>query len=272
MIIDGKAIAAQLYEELAIERAQFGEVTLGHLVTEMSPVTASYARIKERGAERLGIKMVRVELPAGSGTPEALAGIQKLVDETDGVIPQLPIVPGIDAAAVINAIPKEKDVDVLSLAACAEFEKGNWPAVPPVPAALVYILEKSGVKISGAKVTVVGYGRLVGKPAATLFRQHGGIVTIADKGADVSALTRDADIIVLGTGVSGILKPDMVKPGVAVVDAGASEQGGKVVGDADPAVAEKCSVFTPVPGGVGPVAIAMIYKNVFALKRAASRL
>src|SRR6185436_7358434 len=139
MIVDGKAIAEKLYGELAHERKEFGELILGHLVTEMSPVTASYARIKERGAEKLGIKMVRTELPEGSDTTAALKAIADLVARTDGVIPQLPIVPGIDAAAVINAVPKEKDVDVLSDAAYAEFETGTWPAIPPVPAALAYI-------------------------------------------------------------------------------------------------------------------------------------
>lgn len=267
MIVDGKAVAQVLYEALQKEREQFGEVTLGHLVTEMSPVTMSYARIKERGAEKLGIKMIRTELPDGATTADALAAIQKLVDTCDGVIPQLPIVPGIDAAAVINAVPKEKDVDVLSDAAIAEFEKGEWPAIPPVPAALKYILEHHEISIKGANVVVIGQGRLVGKPAAVLFKRAGADVHCVVKGDDVSTATREADIILSGAGVPGLIKPDMVKEGVAIVDAGTSESGGKVVGDADPACAEKALLFTPVPGGVGPVAIAHIYVNLFALKK-----
>lgn len=267
MIVDGKTIAEKLYGELAVERKEFGEVTLGHLVTEMSPVTASYARIKERGAEKLGIKMVRTELPEGASTDSALKAIAGLLEITDGVIPQLPIVPGIDAEEVINAIPKEKDVDVLSRAAVLEFETGRWPAIPPVPAALAYILKESGIDVRGKNIISLGRGRLVGKPAAVLFKHLGATVELLGRDADISAHTKNADIIILGAGVPGILKPDMVKDGVAVVDAGTSESGGKVVGDADPAVAEKAAVFTPVPGGVGPVAIAMIYKNVFALKR-----
>ena len=267
MIVDGKQIAEKLYGELAKEREEFGDLTLGHLLTETSTVTASYARIKERGAARLNIKMIRAELPTGSSTEDAVAAIEELVATTDGVIPQLPIVQGIDPDVVLNAVPKEKDVDVLSAAAFAEFEKGGWPAIPPVPAALAYILKESGVDVRGKKLVAFGKGRLVGKPGGILFTRLGADVTYLIKGDDTSP-TRDADIIVLGTGVAGILKPDMVKDGVAVVDAGTSEQGGKVVGDADPEVAKKASVFTPVPGGVGPVAIAMIYKNLFALKRA----
>lgn len=267
MIVDGKAIAEKLYGELAEERKEFGEVVLGHLVTEMSTVTASYARIKELGAERLGIKMVRTELPEGSDTAAALAAIKHLVEIADGVIPQLPIVPQIDAETVINAIPKEKDVDVLSLEAVAAFEKGGWIAVPPVPAALAYILKESGIEVRGKRIISLGRGRLVGKPAATLFKQLGASVELLGRDSDIASYTRDADVIILGAGVPGILKPDMVKDGVAIIDAGTSEQGGKVVGDADPSVADKAGVFTPVPGGVGPVAIAMIYKNLFALKR-----
>lgn len=267
MIVNGKAVAQTLYDALQTERAQFGEVILGHLVTEMSPVTASYARIKERGAERLNIKMIRTELPEGATTSEAVDAIQKLVATCDGVIPQLPIVPSIDAHTVINAIPKEKDVDVLSDAAVAEFEKGGWPAIPPVPAALKYILEHHKVPIKGARVVIIGQGRLVGKPASILFNRLGADVRTIIKGDDIAAATREADIILSGAGVPGLIKPGMVKDGVAIIDAGTSEQGGKVVGDADPVVVDKCSVFTPVPGGVGPVAIAHIYVNVFALKK-----
>ncbi len=267
MIVDGKAVAQSLYEALQKEREQFGEVTLGHLVTEMSAVTASYARIKERGAEKLGIRMIRTELPEGSDTAAALEAIHQLVEMCDGVIPQLPIVPGIDAAAAINAIPKEKDVDVLSDAAVAEFEKGEWPAIPPVPAALKYILEYHNVPIKGANVVVIGQGRLVGKPASVLFTHLGAHVRTLVKGDDIVAATREADIILSGAGVPSLIKPDMIKEGVAIVDAGTSESSGKVVGDADPACAEKASLFTPVPGGVGPVAIAHIYVNLFELKK-----
>jgi methylenetetrahydrofolate dehydrogenase (NADP+)/methenyltetrahydrofolate cyclohydrolase len=156
---------------------------------------------------------------------------------------------------------------VLSKAAYAEFEKGHWPAIPPVPAALAYILKESGVDVRGKHIVSLGRGRLVGRPAAILFQHLGATVELLGRDADIAAHTRDADIIILGAGVPGVLKPDMVKEGVAIVDAGTSELGGKVVGDADPAVAEKASIFTPVPGGVGPVAIAEIYKNLFALKR-----
>ena len=266
MIVDGKAIAEKMYGEMALERAKFGEMKLGILVGDKNPVTGSYVRIKERGAARLNIQMIRRELPDGADTAAAVEAIKQLASETDGVIPQLPMEEGIDVDAVRNAIPKEKDVDVLGDEALAEFEKGTWPAIPPVPAAIVYILKESGVEIRGKKVVSLGRGRLVGKPAATLFKHLGAAVELLGRDSNIAANTLDADIVILGAGVPGVLKPDMVKEGVAIIDAGTSELGGKVVGDADPAVAEKASVFTPVPGGVGPVAIASIYKNLLALK------
>jgi methylenetetrahydrofolate dehydrogenase (NADP+)/methenyltetrahydrofolate cyclohydrolase len=269
MIVDGRAIAKKLYGELAMEREKFGDIKLGILVGDKNPVTHSYVTIKEKGSARLGIQMVRRELPDGSDTAAAVKAMQEIIAETDGVIPQLPMMHGIDAEAVIEAMPKEKDVDVLSQSALTEFEKGDWAAVPPVPAALAYILKESGVDVRGKRVVSLGRGRLVGKPAATLFKHLGAEVVLLGRGDDIASQTRDADVIILGAGVPGILKVDMVKDGVAIVDAGTSELGGKVVGDADPAVAEKASVFTPVPGGVGPVAIAMIYKNVLALKELA---
>jgi methylenetetrahydrofolate dehydrogenase (NADP+) / methenyltetrahydrofolate cyclohydrolase len=267
MLVDGKAIARKLYDELANEREEFDNVTLGILVGDKNPVTHSYVTIKERGSAKLGISMVREELPEGSDTDAALKALDRLIAQTDGIIPQLPMMPGIDTEAVIEAMPKEKDVDVLSVAALAEFEKGDWPAVPPVAAALAYILKESGVDVRGKKIVSLGRGRLVGKPAGTFFQQLGAEVTLLGKGDDIAVHTKDADVIILGAGVPGILTPEMVKDGVAILDAGTSELGGKVVGDADPRVAEKAGIFTPVPGGVGPVAIAMIYKNVLALKR-----
>lgn len=266
MIIDGKAIAEKLYKELADERAEFQEVKLGILVGDKNPVTHSYVSIKEAAAHRLGVEMVRRALPPDASTSDALVAMNELVGTCDGVIPQLPMT-NIDVDAVCESMPKELDVDVLSKAAYAEFEKGHWKAVPPVPAALAYILKESGVDVRGKKVVSLGRGRLVGRPAAVLFRQLGAEVELLGRDADIAAHTKNADIIILGAGVPGILKPDMIQEGVAILDAGTSELGGKVVGDAESRVAEKAAVFTPVPGGVGPVAIAMIYKNLFALKR-----
>jgi methylenetetrahydrofolate dehydrogenase (NADP+)/methenyltetrahydrofolate cyclohydrolase len=251
MIVDGRALAETLKAEIRA-RGGIEGLTLAVIVTGADAVTKSYVGIKKRVASDLGIRVIDC-----NSVEEALVA--------DGIILQLPLLSGMDVEVEKNKIPVEKDVDVLSDAAFALFAKGGHPAVPPVPAGMAYVLQKNNVAIAGKKVAIVGHGRLVGKPAAVLFKQLGATVVVADKGDDVGAITRDADIVILGTGIAGILKPDMIRSGVAILDAGASELGGKVVGDADPACAEKAALFTPVPGGIGPVAVTEIFVNLVAL-------
>ncbi|KKW22911.1 MAG: Bifunctional protein FolD [Candidatus Kaiserbacteria bacterium GW2011_GWC2_52_8b] len=265
MIIDGRALAESVYAELVAARAQIPRaIKLGVLTASHDPAIESFVRIKTRAAAKLTIDMVRVETSEGVQTSELLGEVERLAARTDGIIVQLPLPSHIDCDRILRGIPSGKDVDVLSPEAFGMFKAGGV-IVPPVAAAIVLILEHSTVKISGARAVVVGEGRLVGKPAAIILKQRGASVISLKGGQDVASYTRDADIIVLGAGSSGILKPEMVKLGAVVIDAGTSELGGKLVGDADPLVAEKCTLFTPVPGGVGPVAVAMIFRNLFAL-------
>jgi methylenetetrahydrofolate dehydrogenase (NADP+)/methenyltetrahydrofolate cyclohydrolase len=172
----------------------------------------------------------------------------------DGVIVQLPID---NADALLAKIPAEKDVDAL----------GPAPKVPaPVAGAVKEVLERSHVEVKSKKAVVVGAGRLVGEPCARMLGDMGAIVSVVTLEQGSLDELKEADIIVSGAGSPGLIKPEMLKPGVALIDAGMSELGGKLVGDADPACAEVASVFTPTPGGIGPIAVAMVYKNLFALK------
>jgi methylenetetrahydrofolate dehydrogenase (NADP+)/methenyltetrahydrofolate cyclohydrolase len=173
----------------------------------------------------------------------------------------------LDVDRVKNAIPHMLDVDVMSDASFAELKRCDFLATPPVPAAMRYVLKEYNVPVKGANVVIVGKGRLVGKPAEVMFNCMGAKTKVLQKGDDVAANTKDADIVVTGTGVSHLIKPDMVKEGVVIMDAGASELGGKLVGDVDPAVAEKASVFTPVPRGLGPIVVVEIFANLVALAK-----
>lgn len=265
MIVEGRKLAADRRNEVRAERENFGTLSLGVVMATEDAVTHSYVSIKKRAAEALNIAVVEYRLPEGASTDAAIEAVRS-ASVHDGIITQLPM-PGIDIDLVRNAIPPELDVDVLGDRALEKFGRGEFPPTPPVPAAMQYVLKRNAFDPRGKKVAIVGYGRLVGKPAATLFKHLGATIVVADKGDDVAALTRDADIVILGTGVAGILQPDMVKDGVAVLDAGASELGGKVVGDADPMVAEKAALFTSVPGGVGPIAVVEIFANLVALKK-----
>ncbi len=253
MILDGKLIAERIYTSLGHQ-----PLSLGILMIGADPVTSSFVRAKERAAARLGVIVERDTLSESATQSEIEDAVGSLAARTHGLIVQLPLPEHIDTERVLACIPPEKDVDGISAT----------PRVrPPVAAAAEEILNAESVQVFDARAVVVGAGRLVGKPCADVLRDMGAHVTVLQKGDVLDAL-KDADIIVLGAGESGMVKPEHIKHGVVIIDAGTSESSGKVVGDADPACAEKASVFTPVPGGVGPIAVAMIFKNLVALSRA----
>lgn len=253
MNVDGKAIAESVYAGIGM---QLEGRRLGIVLSPGDAVTDAYVRIKSRAAQRLGVEIVRQELPAGASTESALAMVRALQEQgVDAIIVQLPLPAGIDTDTVLATIPPALDVDAINPAALV---------VAPVADAMREILRSFGIDSAGKRAVVVGEGRLVGAPCAALLRELGADVTVVTKGDSLEALCA-ADIVVSGAGVPGLIKPEMICDGVVLIDAGTSESSGEVVGDVDPACAQKASVFTPVRGGVGPVAIAMIYRNLLAL-------
>ena len=252
VLINGKEIAEKVIARLPQKHLQ-----LGILVGEHNPVIDSFVRIKEKAALRLGVELVREELREGAATAEAVAAVHALAAKTDGIIVQLPLPSHIIAEDVLAAIPPEKDVDGISTAPIVR---------PPVAEAVKEILEFTHIEVKGKNAVVVGSGRLVGKPCASLLQELGATVQVLTRNDSLDAL-KNADIVVLGAGDPGLVRPEHLKKGVVLIDAGTSETGGKVKGDADPACAEIASLFTPVPGGVGPIAVAMIFKNLFALAK-----
>lgn len=249
MNVDGRAIAGSVY---AVLGTKLQGKRLGIVVSAGDAVTDSYVRIKTRAAERLGVEIVRRELLPGASTADALDAVRSLIDASDGIIVQLPLPADINADMVLAGVPPSHDVDALNQGALV---------VAPVAGAMQEILRVAGVTATGKQAVVVGEGRLVGAPCADLLRTLGAQVTVVTKGDSLDVL-HDADIVVSGAGSPGLIRPDMIKEGAVIIDAGTSESSGKIAGDAEPACAEKASVFTPVPGGVGPVAIAMIFKNL----------
>jgi len=251
MIIDGNTIAEDIYAQLSASRS----LTLGIVVGASNPVTNSFVRIKEKAADRLGVSLVRSELGHEATTADAIAAIAALSHNVDGLIVQLPLPSGIDTDSALAAIPPGKDVDGISK---------NPIVRPPVAEAVGEILIRAGIDPRGKRAVVVGSGRLVGMPAAALLANLGADVHIITLGDSLTPLSQ-ADIIVSGAGQPGLIQPENIKDGAVLIDAGTSESEGKVAGDADPSCAAKASVFTPVPGGVGPIAVAMIFKNLFEL-------
>jgi methylenetetrahydrofolate dehydrogenase (NADP+)/methenyltetrahydrofolate cyclohydrolase len=261
MILDGRAVAEEIYTSLSERRKAMGKpLQLGIVVGGVNSVIEQFVRIKTKAAERLDVEVVRSDLPEGASTEDAVAAVRELAARTDALIVQLPLPQGIDVNAVLSEIPPEKDVDAIN-------PRHSIPhrVEAPVALAVVEMLRRGGVDPKGKRTVVVGAGRLVGAPSAELLRKMGANVSMFTLEEGSIEDLKYADIVVCGAGQPGFIKPEHVKDGVVLIDAGASEQGGMVRGDADPAVAEKASVFTPVPGGIGPVAVAMIFCNLFEL-------
>ncbi|MBI2037275.1 MAG: bifunctional 5,10-methylenetetrahydrofolate dehydrogenase/5,10-methenyltetrahydrofolate cyclohydrolase [Candidatus Liptonbacteria bacterium] len=241
------------------------------LVGNETPATRSYLAIKEKRAADAGcvFDVRRLDLAGikkNDRSAAILDSVRKAADEADAVIVQLPLPNGIAVQHICDAIPVEKDADVLSSAARAQFKMldlRNSSLLPPVVGAVKKILEVGNVEMARKRAVVIGRGFLVGAPTAAWLRQRGAQVKIAD--SKTENLARLADIIVTGVGVPHLVKPDMVKEGAVVIDAGTSESDGALAGDVSPSCAVKCSLFTPVPGGVGPLAVACLFENAVTL-------
>lgn len=255
MIIDGLALAREV---CARAQARAGKLSrpphVVAIVGSKTPATRSYLKIKAARAKDAGCIFETCALGVG------------FID-ADAVIVQLPVPDGVSQKEVCDAIPVEKDADVLSFAARKKFERGDADALlPPVVGAIREIFLQNRINPKGKKAVVVGRGFLVGAPVATWLTQQGATVeVVTSKTEDLPAALGNADIIVSGAGVPHLIRPDMLKQGVILIDAGTSESNGTLAGDTDPTCAAKCSLFTPVPGGVGPLAVACLFDNAVTL-------
>ncbi len=255
MIVDGKAIAAEIGARTKMCAERLGRRPLVvALVDASTPVTEAYLKIKAARAADAGcVFEVR---SVGADTADA-----------DAVVVQLPVRDDVDTQVLCDAIPLAKDADVLSRAARAPFERGDTGALlPPVVAAVKEVLERGNVALAGMRAVVVGRGFLVGAPVATWLTQQGAeVIVVTEEAGSLTDVLAAAQVVVLGAGSPGLVTPEMLPEGVVLIDAGTSESNGKIVGDADPACAVKCSLFTPVPGGIGPIAVACLFENVITL-------
>lgn len=259
MIIDGRAIARDILKETK-ERALRLPKPPSFLAVAVAPLpaTESYLKMKREQASSVGIEM-NVRLYESSTTEELVKILGEITE--DAVIVQLPMPDVIDLHTVLDAIPPEKDADVL-----ARRTREEQMLMHPVAAAVREILKRNAVEPSGKRVTVVGKGWLVGAPAAAWLRSVGAQVTVVTRNeGNLKDALRDADIVVTGAGMAGLIGKDDVRRGVVVIDIGTSELGGSLAGDVRPEVAEVASLFTPVPGGVGPITVAFLLQNVVTL-------
>lgn len=269
-ILDGKALAAEIRSEVKTQIAALAEkgisTALAVILVGDDSASQVYVRNKIKACADTGIRSLEFRMPAETTQQQLLAKIAELnADESvDGILVQLPLSKQINADAVISAIDPAKDVDGFHVANAGALVTGKQGFVPCTPFGVMRLIEKSGVNPRGKSAVIVGRSNIVGKPMALLLLAADATVTVAhSRTPDLSAVTRNADILVAAVGRAKLIKADMVKPGAVVIDVGMNrDENGKLCGDVDFAeVKEIAGSITPVPGGVGPMTIAMLMQN-----------
>ncbi len=275
-ILDGKALAAEIRAEVKAQvevLAQKGVHTaLAVVLVGDDPASQVYVRNKIKACGEAGIQSLEFRMPAETTQEALLAKIAELNadDNVDGILVQLPLPRQINAEAVIAAIDPAKDVDGFHTANAGALVTGKEGFVPCTPFGVMRLIEKSGVDPAGKAAVIVGRSNIVGKPMALLLLAANATVTVAhSKTPDLGAVTRTADILVAAVGRAKLIKADMVKPGAVVIDVGMNrDENGKMCGDVDFAsVKDVAGHVTPVPGGVGPMTIAMLLQNTVIAAR-----
>ena len=277
-ILDGKALSAVVKDEVRSEVAEL-EIEFGRkpclcvIIVGENPASQVYVRNKVKAAAYTGMESLLIELPASVSEEELLRKISELNsdDSVDGILVQLPLPKHIDEEKVIDAIAPEKDVDGFHPSNVAGLWLGKDCIVPCTPAGVMRLLDSTGIDLCGKTAVVVGRSNIVGKPVAKLLLDRNATVVIAhSRTADLGAVTRQADVLVVAVGRAGLISGDMVKPGAVIIDVGMNRNAeGKLCGDVDySSCFEKASWITPVPGGVGPMTIAMLMKNTIRCFRA----
>jgi len=284
-IIDGKAIAESLREEVkqqVSERVSQGLPVpgLATVIVGDNPASKVYVRMKHKACQEAGILSIGHELPADASQNEVEALVKKLNEDPKihGILVQLPLPAGLDEESVLNTIKLQKDVDgfhPINIGRLAQ--KGREPLfIPATPSGVMYLLENSDAPLDGANAVVLGRSNIVGMPVSLLLVRANATVTICHSHTkDIPAVTREADILVAAVGVAEYVRGDWIKPGATVIDVGVNrvedasrKRGYKLVGDvAYDEAKEVAGAITPVPGGVGPMTIAMLLRNTLRAAR-----
>ena len=266
-IIDGKLQAAIVRQSVANEIKDNGiKAGLAVVIVGNNPASRIYVNNKKKACADCGIESYEYALPEETTEEELLKLVDELNndDKIDGILVQLPLPKQIDETAIINAINPDKDVDAFHPVNVGKIMTGDYSFLPCTPAGVMELIASTGTEIAGKNCVVIGRSNIVGKPMAMLLLHKSGTVTIChSKTKDLKEETLRADILVAAVGVAKLVKADMVKEGAVVIDVGMNrDENGKLCGDVDfDAVSEKASFITPVPGGVGPMTIAMLMKN-----------
>lgn len=266
MLVDGRKIAKELEEKLVTELLFSAPKKVCFIIFGGNVATEQFVKTKSRVAERVGIKVEVEEYKEVKTTDEAEKIVRALGKrDYDGIVVQLPLREGIDTDAVLDAVPAEKDIDMLGVVAKESYASGEINKNPPVAQAVLEVLDACNIALKNKMVVVVGNGRLVGAPVRLMLTRMNishEVIDSKTRESKKELLLKNADIIISGMGVPHGIKPEMIKTGAVLIDAGTSEQSGKLVGDIDPACAEKAAFYTPVPGGIGPITIVSLLRNL----------
>jgi methylenetetrahydrofolate dehydrogenase (NADP+) / methenyltetrahydrofolate cyclohydrolase len=260
----GKPLGDRIRAEVAGEVAALGHVGLATILVGDDPASDVYIRSKYTAAREAGIDARDLRLPASISEDELLATIRGLNDdaEVDAILVQLPLPSQIDERRVLRTIAPIKDVDGLHPFSAGQLSLGEPTLVPATPAGILALLAEHAVRLEGSRAVVVGRSELVGKPVALLLLHENASVSMChSRTDDLAHYTLDADVLVVAAGRVGLVSAEMVKPGATVVDVGITRTEAGLRGDVDPAAAEVAGAMTPVPGGVGPMTIAMLLRN-----------
>ena len=267
--MDGKALSAKVRSSILAETEELKKkgVTpgLAVIIVGNDPASEIYVRNKEKACAECGFYSEKYALPAETSQEELLGLIDQLNNspQISGILCQLPVPDHISEEAVINAIDPKKDVDAFHPVNVGKIMVGNFDFVPCTPAGVMELIDEYQIDPKGKECVVVGRSNIVGKPMAMLLlHRHGTVTMCHSRTQHLDEVCRRADILVAAVGKAGFITPDMVKDGAVVIDVGINRNAeGKVCGDVDPAVMEKASYMTPVPGGAGPMTITMLMKN-----------
>jgi methylenetetrahydrofolate dehydrogenase (NADP+)/methenyltetrahydrofolate cyclohydrolase len=273
MILDGKALAQRIKADIAAAIGKLDKsVGLGTILVGNDPGSVAYVEGKHRDCAEVGIKSIKVNLPATSTTDEVIAAVNALNTDPSctGFIVQLPLPAGVDTQKVLSAINPAKDADGLTPNNLGNLVLGFNSVVACTPKAIVALLAEYKINLSGVKVLVIGRGITVGRPLSILLsqKQINATVTLAHSASkNLTELIKESDVVIAAMGSAQFIKAEMVKKGSVLVDVGITRDSNQLVGDFDPKVIEVASAFAPMPGGVGPMTRVMLLKNVIELAR-----
>jgi methylenetetrahydrofolate dehydrogenase (NADP+)/methenyltetrahydrofolate cyclohydrolase len=268
--MDGRALAAKVRAEVAADVEELGDLALATVLVGDDPASDIYIRGKHKAAEEVGIRSNDIRLPVETSEDELLELLAELNadEETDGILVQLPLPEQIDEGRAIRAVDAVKDVDGFHPFNAGQLYLGEPTHVGGTPRGVLRLLDEYDVELSGARAVVVGRSDIVGKPTAHLLLQRNATVTIChSRTRELAEETRRADVLVVAVGAAGLITPEMVKPGAVVVDVGMNRTAEGLRGDVDPAAMAVAGLMTPVPGGVGPMTIAMLLENTVRAAR-----